>query len=85
EDPTKDDLHFKPYTILDRKIRDGAGNENTIRIGFIGFVPPQIMVWDAKNLDGRAQTRDIVEAARAWIPVMKEEGADIVVALSHSG
>ncbi|RYC17492.1 bifunctional 2',3'-cyclic-nucleotide 2'-phosphodiesterase/3'-nucleotidase [Ciceribacter ferrooxidans] len=85
DDPRKDELHFKPYTILDRKIRDGAGNENPIRIGFIGFVPPQIMVWDAKNLEGRAQTRDIVEAARAWVPVMKEEGADLIVALSHSG
>ena len=31
------------------------------------------------------QTRDIVEAAKAWVPQMKEEGADIVIALSHSG
>lgn len=56
-----------------------------IRIGVIGFVPPQIMVWDAKNLSGNVMTRDIVEAASAWVPVMKEEGADIVVALCHTG
>ncbi|MDL2398463.1 bifunctional 2',3'-cyclic-nucleotide 2'-phosphodiesterase/3'-nucleotidase [Rhizobium mayense] len=84
-DPKKDDLFFKPYLILEKKIKDGAGNENTIKIGFIGFVPPQIMLWDIKNLEGKAQTRDIVEAAKAWVPVMKEEGADIVIALSHSG
>jgi 2',3'-cyclic-nucleotide 2'-phosphodiesterase/3'-nucleotidase len=30
-------------------------------------------------------TRDIVEAARAWVPEIKEAGADIVIALSHSG
>ncbi|NKN36645.1 bifunctional 2',3'-cyclic-nucleotide 2'-phosphodiesterase/3'-nucleotidase [Agrobacterium sp. a22-2] len=84
-DAKQDQLFFKPYVILDRMIKDGAGNENPIKIGFIGFVPPQIMLWDAKNLEGRAQTRDIVAAARAWVPVMKEEGADIVVALSHSG
>ncbi|GAC1042392.1 bifunctional 2',3'-cyclic-nucleotide 2'-phosphodiesterase/3'-nucleotidase [Rhizobium sp. No.120] len=84
-DPTKDDLFFKPYLILEKKIKDGAGNESPIKIGFIGFVPPQIMLWDIKNLEGKAQTRDIVEAAKAWVPVMKAEGADIIIALSHSG
>ncbi|WP_377299383.1 bifunctional 2',3'-cyclic-nucleotide 2'-phosphodiesterase/3'-nucleotidase [Rhizobium sp. SGZ-381] len=84
-DPKKDDLFFKPYRIIEKQIRDGSGATSPLKIGFIGFVPPQIMVWDAKNLEGKAQTRDIVEAAKAWVPVMKEEGADIVVALSHSG
>ncbi|WP_047454504.1 bifunctional 2',3'-cyclic-nucleotide 2'-phosphodiesterase/3'-nucleotidase [Rhizobium rhizogenes] len=84
-DPKKDDLFFKPYRIIEKKIKDGASNESTVKIGFIGFVPPQIMLWDIKNLEGKAQTRDIVEAAKAWVPVMKEEGADIIIALSHSG
>ncbi len=81
--PRDDKLYLKPYVILDRKIKDGAGAEQ--RIGVIGFVPPQIMVWDLKNLEGNVKTRDIVEAAKAWVPQMKEEGADIVIALSHSG
>lgn len=84
-DPKQDELHFKPYVILEKSIKDGAGQMSPIKVGFIGFVPPQIMVWDAKNLEGKGQTRDIVEAARSWVPVMKEEGADIVIALSHSG
>jgi len=83
--PRADKLYLKPYVILDRKIRDGSGAEHPIRIGIIGFVPPQIMVWDAKNLEGNVKTRDIVEAAKAWVPQMKEEGADIVIALAHSG
>ncbi|AJY46718.1 bifunctional 2',3'-cyclic-nucleotide 2'-phosphodiesterase/3'-nucleotidase [Martelella endophytica] len=85
DDPTKDALMFKPYIIKEKMIKDGDGNESPVRIGFIGFVPPQIMVWDEKNLKGKANTRDIVEAAEAWVPVMKQEGADIIVALSHSG
>ena len=84
-DPKQDELFFKPYIIVEKMIKDGAGNESPVKIGFVGFVPPQIMLWDIKNLEGKAQTRDIVEAARAWVPVMKEEGADIVIALSHSG
>lgn len=84
-DPKKDDLFFKPYVIIEKQIKDGTGNASPIKVGFIGFVPPQIMVWDAKNLEGKAQTRDIVQAAKAWVPAMKEAGADIVIALSHSG
>lgn len=80
-----DQLFLKPYVILDRKVTDGAGVEHPIRVGLIGFVPPQVMTWDARHLHGKAMTRDIVRAAEAWVPQMKEEGADIVVALSHSG
>lgn len=81
----KDDLFMKPYTILDRKVTDGAGVEHDIKIGLIGFVPPQIMIWDSANLTGKAMTRDIVQAAKAFVPEMKEKGADIIIALSHSG
>ncbi|MFE0015548.1 bifunctional 2',3'-cyclic-nucleotide 2'-phosphodiesterase/3'-nucleotidase [Mesorhizobium sp. NPDC059054] len=83
--PRDDKLYLKPYLILDKTLKDGAGAEHPIKIGVIGFVPPQILVWDAKNLAGNVVTRDIVEAAKAWVPQMKEEGADIVIALSHSG
>ena len=85
EDARKDDLFLKPYMIIEKKVKDGSGTESTIKVGFIGFVPPQIMVWDSKNLEGKANTRDIVQAAKAWVPEMKEEGADIIIALSHSG
>jgi len=83
--PRDDALFLKPYLILDRTVKAGDGKDYPIRIGVIGFVPPQIMVWDKKNLTGRVMTRDIVEAAAAWVPEIKEAGADIVIALSHSG
>ncbi|WP_417426494.1 bifunctional 2',3'-cyclic-nucleotide 2'-phosphodiesterase/3'-nucleotidase [Hoeflea sp.] len=83
--PRDDDLFLKPYIILERTITDGAGAEHPIRIGLIGFVPPQIMTWDARHLAGKAATRDIVKTAEAWVPQMREEGADLVIALSHSG
>ena len=73
-DPTKDELFLKPYVIVDKKIKDGAGAEHPIRIGLIGFVPPQIMTWDSSHLTGKAMTRDIVKAGEAWVPQMKEDG-----------
>jgi 2',3'-cyclic-nucleotide 2'-phosphodiesterase/3'-nucleotidase len=43
------------------------------------------MNWDRRHLEGNVQARDIIETAKAYIPQMKEQGADIIVALSHSG
>ena len=39
----------------------------------------------ATTSTARSTTRDIVETAKAYVPEMKEEGADIIIALSHSG
>ena len=84
-DPTKDTTWTKPYTIIEKSLTDGSGAAKTIRIGLLGLVPPQIMNWDKRHLEGKVQARDIVATARAYIPQMKEEGADLIVALSHSG
>ena len=62
-DPTKDETLVPPYVILDRMLKDGDGAEHPIRIGVIGFVPPQIMQWDRGNLEGKVDTRDIVATA----------------------
>ena len=84
-DPTKDETLLKPYVILDREVTDGSGAKHAIKIGLIGFVPPQIMNWDRKHLEGNVTARDILATARAYVPQMQEEGADIIIALSHSG
>jgi len=84
-DPLSDTTYIAPYRIVEKEITDGAGAKSTVKIGFIGFLPPQIMVWDATHLTGKVNTRDIVETAKAYVPKMKEEGAQIIVALSHSG
>lgn len=83
--PRADETLVKPYVILDREVEDGAGERHRIRVGLIGFAPPQIMNWDRKHLEGRVQARDIVATAEAWVPQMLEEGCDVIVALSHSG
>ncbi|MBM3605667.1 MAG: bifunctional 2',3'-cyclic-nucleotide 2'-phosphodiesterase/3'-nucleotidase [Alphaproteobacteria bacterium] len=74
-----------PYAVLERELVDGAGQAHPIRIGIIGFVPPQIMQWDRAHLEGKVTARDIVEAAEAWVPKLRDEGVDLVIALAHSG
>ena len=74
-----------PFVILERDLIDAAGTRRHLRIGAIGFVPPQIMQWDRSNLEGRVFAIDIVEAARRYVPQLRAAGADVVVAMVHSG
>ncbi|MDJ0630399.1 MAG: bifunctional 2',3'-cyclic-nucleotide 2'-phosphodiesterase/3'-nucleotidase [Rhodobacter sp.] len=83
--PRDDETLYDPYVILEKAVVDGAGAMHRINVGIIGFTPPQIMNWDRRHLEGNVQVRDIVAAAEAYVPEMKEKGADIIVALSHSG
>ncbi len=76
---------FTPYLIKDTPVKDRDGKTHTLRIGYIGFVPPQIMVWDKANLSGKVTVADITETAKKWVPEMRQKGADIVVAIPHSG
>ncbi len=76
---------FAPYSILDRELTDGAGNTHPIKIGVIGFTPPQIMIWDRRHLEGNVEALDMVACAEAYVPEMKEKGADVIIALAHSG
>ncbi|MBX9330955.1 2',3'-cyclic-nucleotide 2'-phosphodiesterase, partial [Serratia marcescens] len=54
-------------------------------IGYIGFVPPQILVWDKANLQGKVTVDDITATAKRYVPEMRKQGADLVVAIPHSG
>lgn len=84
-DATTGKPYFKQYLIVDTPVVDRDGNKQVIKIGYIGFVPPQIMLWDKLNLDGKVVVKDITETAKALVPQMKQEGADIIIAIPHSG
>lgn len=76
---------FTPWLIKAVEVTDRQGRTHQLKVGFIGFVPPQIMVWDKKNLSGKITVNDITETARKWVPEMRKQGADLVVAIPHSG
>ncbi|HCT4967113.1 TPA: bifunctional 2',3'-cyclic-nucleotide 2'-phosphodiesterase/3'-nucleotidase [Citrobacter koseri] len=76
---------FTPYLIKETNVVDKEGNTQTLKIGYIGFVPPQIMTWDKANLSGKVTVNDITETARQYVPEMRANGADVVVVIAHSG
>lgn len=85
KDPSNDKNAFTPYLILDKEVTDSTGAKQKLKVGIIGFVPPQIMSWDKANLEGKVITKDITETAEKFVPQMKKEGADIIIAVPHSG
>ncbi|WP_386694182.1 2',3'-cyclic-nucleotide 2'-phosphodiesterase [Lonepinella sp. MS14435] len=76
---------YTPYVIQERSLIDEQGNKQSIKIGYIGFVPPQIVVWDKANLDGKVYVEDIKQTAEKFVPEMKKAGADLVICLAHTG
>ena len=76
--------YLPPYILLDRTVHDEAGVAHQLRIGVIGFVPPQIMNWDKHHLEDRFKAEGIVETAQKLIPVLRTQ-CDVLVALSHAG
>ncbi|SCM88774.1 bifunctional 2',3'-cyclic-nucleotide 2'-phosphodiesterase/3'-nucleotidase [Bacillus mycoides] len=85
DNEANDENYFKPYHILEKEVVDEAGEKQKLKIGVMGFVPPQIMDWDKANLEGKVKAKDIVETAKIMVGKMQDEGADVIVALAHSG
>jgi 2',3'-cyclic-nucleotide 2'-phosphodiesterase / 3'-nucleotidase len=78
-------FYYQPWLVLEPTLRDESGGEQKLRVGIIGFAPPQIVQWDLTHLAGRATTVGIAEAARIYVPQLRALGVDLVVALCHSG
>ena len=83
-------LHFRrganlpPFLILDRVLTCAHGRDHPIRIGVLGFLPPQTPDWEPRLRRDIACT-DIIDTARRAVPAIREAGADLVIALPHSG
>lgn len=75
---------FPAYAILRRRVVTETGRSVTLCIGLVGFLPPQTTAWD-RDLAGRMACADILATARRVVPKIRAEGADLVIALAHSG
>ena len=80
---------LKPWAIVSKTFAatapDGQRVNVNFNIGILGFVPPQVMEWDQKNLAGKVYVNGVVESATKYVPEARSQGADIVVAISHGG
>jgi len=66
----------EPFVIIERK---------GVKVGFIGLATPETAYKTLKANVENYEFRDPVEIITEWVPKVKEEGADIIVALTHLG
>jgi 2',3'-cyclic-nucleotide 2'-phosphodiesterase / 3'-nucleotidase / 5'-nucleotidase len=83
--PDNDINRFAPYSIITKTYKDEAGNSHTLKIGVLGLVTPQITEWDKSHLEGKVITKDIVATAEKFVPQMRAAGADLIIAMAHTG
>ncbi len=83
---TPDATSIYPESILlERDLTDEMGDTVVFKIGLFGVLPPQTAMWNGHHLSGHAVVTDALEAAGREAAALREAGADLVIALAHSG
>lgn len=67
--------YVKPYVI-----KEVAG----IKVGIIGLTVPSIPMWDGPRVTD-LEFKHMAEEAKKYVEIVKQEGADIVIASAHAG
>ncbi len=68
--------YFEPYTVIRKK---------GFKIIVFGLITPSVPNWLPESLYEGMRFEGMIETARKWMPVMKEEKPDIIIGLFHSG
>ena len=71
---------FRPYTI--KKLTLGNA---TLRVGILGLTNPGVAIWDRATVEGVLRFEDLVATAAKYVPIMRRNGADIVLISAHGG
>ncbi len=81
-----DDLSFaRQYLLLDCHCVDESGQKHHLKVGVMGLLPAQTLVWEAAHLNGHAYAAPMLTAAKYYAATLRAAGADIVIALAHTG
>ena len=74
-----------PWVILERSLTDTEGKPQVVRIGVFGVLPPQLAIWAQDHLPRGTKVHPILHSAQKACDDLRQAGADVVLALSHSG
>ena len=83
--PPEDQGVVPPYALLRRELTTASGEVYPITIGILGLSPPETIRWNQRHLSARLRSRPMEEAAEAFVPLMRQKGADLVICLAHTG
>lgn len=79
-----DDINFfNPYIIMEKEFIDTNGKKHMVKVGVIGLISPITEKWNKKFFRGNLKIKNMRETAEHFVPIMKEQGADIIITLAH--
>lgn len=78
--PSEDELLFQPWHIV--PISSG---DRVLRLGLIGFAPPVASPPSRNGRPATVESRPMLEAAQYHVPCLKAAGADLIIAIAHTG
>ena len=78
------DYPFLESMLITRKLKTSSGKEVEITVGIIGQTIPTLTA-KTHSYTGILKTEDMVQNAQAKAAKLKEMGADVIIALSHTG
>lgn len=84
QDSKTGEFPFLENMLITRKVKTSAGNEMEVKVGIIGQTIPTLTS-KTHSYAGILKTEDMVQNAKTQAAKLKEMGADIIVALSHTG
>lgn len=70
--------------IIEKQIMSETGEQLTVKVGIVGETTPSLST-RSEAYKNKLVTEDIVENAKKQVASLKEQGADIIVVLAHSG
>lgn len=70
--------------IIEKQIKSDAGTDIAVKIGVIGETTPSLST-RTEGYKNKLVTEDILESTKKQAAALKEQGADIIVVLAHSG
>lgn len=76
---------WQGHVILERHLLDETGEPQTLKIGLFGVLPPQVVNWDFSRVSGRIYAQDSIDATRKAVQALRDQGADVVIGLAHTG
>jgi 2',3'-cyclic-nucleotide 2'-phosphodiesterase/3'-nucleotidase len=72
---------FRPYIIKKMHVP----GHPPIKVGLLGLTNPGVAIWDKANVSGKLDFLDLVETAKKWVPIIRAQGADVMVVSAHAG
>jgi 2',3'-cyclic-nucleotide 2'-phosphodiesterase/3'-nucleotidase len=80
-----EDAPWSEHLLLQRSFLDTHGGAQALKIGVLSVLTTATLRWNKYQLSGRARMNHMLESATAAADHLRDKGADLIIALCHSG